>query len=77
MSHIIRVIGSMLLLLALAGPECRGGQMDAVAAAASQRDLRVGVDIIDTLSGGPLRDLEKGNFLLDRIEVRVYDAVPD
>ncbi|MEI7903519.1 MAG: hypothetical protein WCK89_25040 [bacterium] len=45
--------------------------------AASRRDLRVGIDLVDTLSGGEQRDLEKGNFLLDRIEVRVYETVPD
>ncbi|MCX7019250.1 MAG: kelch repeat-containing protein [Candidatus Sumerlaeota bacterium] len=45
--------------------------------APSRRDLRVGIDLIDTLSGGALRDLERGQFLLDRIEVRVYDTVPD
>ncbi|MCX7018959.1 MAG: hypothetical protein WCK47_05660 [bacterium] len=45
--------------------------------AASKRDLRVGCDIIDTLSGGTMRDLEKGNYTLDRIEVRVYNTAPD
>lgn len=45
--------------------------------AASQRDLRVGFDLIDTISGGAQRDLERGNFLLDRIEVRIYDLVAD
>ncbi|MEI7633536.1 MAG: glycoside hydrolase family 99-like domain-containing protein, partial [bacterium] len=43
----------------------------------SRRDLRVGCDLLDTLSGGANRDLEKGNFTLDRIEVRIYDLVPD
>ncbi|MEI7634223.1 MAG: hypothetical protein WCK47_08090 [bacterium] len=45
--------------------------------AASRRDLRIGCDLIDTLSYGLNRDLEKGNYTLDRVEVRVYDAVPD
>lgn len=45
--------------------------------AASRRDLRVGFDLIDTISGGAQRDLERGNFALDRIEVRAYDLVPD
>jgi hypothetical protein len=45
--------------------------------AASRRDLRLGCDLLDTLSGGLNRDLEKGNFTVDRIEVRVFDLVPD
>ena len=44
---------------------------------ASRRDLRFGCDLLDTLSAGDFRDLEKGNFTVDRIEVRVYDLVPD
>ena len=45
--------------------------------APSRRDLKVGFDLLDTLSQGAFHDLEAGNFTLDRIEVRVYDAVPD
>ena len=45
--------------------------------AASRRDLRVGCDLLDTISQGVNRDLEKGNYTLDRIEVRTYDAVAD
>jgi hypothetical protein len=45
--------------------------------AASRRDLRVGCDLLDTLSQGGNRDLEQGQFIFDRIEVRAYDAVPD
>ena len=45
--------------------------------ASSRRDLRLGCDLIDTISSGYYRDVEKGNFTVDRIEVRVFDAVPD
>ena len=45
--------------------------------AASRRDLKVGFDMLNTLSQGAFHALEHGNFTLDRIEVRVYDAVPD
>jgi hypothetical protein len=41
----------------------------------SRRDLRVGFDLIDTLSGPPLGTLEAGNFTVDRIEIRSYDLV--
>ena len=41
----------------------------------SRRDLRVGFDLIDTLSGPPLGLLEAGNFTVDRIEIRSYDLV--
>ena len=43
----------------------------------SQRDFKLGCDLMDTFSNGWYRDLELGNYTLDRIEVRVYDAVPD
>ncbi len=46
-------------------------------AAPSFRDLRVGFDLLDTLSGSLLRDLEEGEFTLDRIEIRVYDDIGD
>ena len=45
--------------------------------AASRRDVRLGCDLLDTLSAGTNRNLEKGRFTIDRIEVRVYDIVPD
>ena len=45
--------------------------------ATSLRDLRVGFDLIDSLSGGANRGLESGVVTLDRIEVRAYDLVPD
>ncbi len=45
--------------------------------APSLRDLRVGFDLMDTLSGGALRDLEEGEFTLDRIEIRAYDDIDD
>lgn len=45
--------------------------------APSHRDLRVGCDLIDTISGGLNKDLEKGNYTLDRIEIRRYDLISD
>jgi hypothetical protein len=43
----------------------------------SMRDLRVGFDVIDTLSWGMDYPTEAGDFTFDRIEVRTYDLVPD
>lgn len=43
----------------------------------SRRDLLLGMDLVDTLSGGAGRFLERGNVLLDRIEVRPYGLIPD
>lgn len=43
----------------------------------SRRDLRVGVDMIDTYSQHPNNRAEKGNFTVDRIEVRTYPLVSD
>ena len=45
--------------------------------AESKRDLRVGFDLIDTLSGHALAWRESGNFRIDRVEVYRYDLVPD
>ncbi len=45
--------------------------------APSLRDLRVGFDLMDTLSGGALRDIEEGELTLDRIEIRAYDDIDD
>ncbi|AXA34789.1 Cell surface protein [Candidatus Sumerlaea chitinivorans] len=45
--------------------------------AASLRDLRVGFDVLDTLSGSALNYLEEGEFTLDRIEIRAYPMPPD
>jgi uncharacterized repeat protein (TIGR01451 family) len=45
--------------------------------AESLRDLRVGFDLLDTLSGSSLRGWEEGEFTLDRIEIRVYDEFED
>ena len=45
--------------------------------AASRRDLLFGMDLVDTLSAGAGRFLEQGNVTLDRIDVRVFDLVPD
>lgn len=46
-------------------------------ASSSVRDLKLGMDLVDTLSSGVNKDWEKGNFTLDRIEVRSYPAVSD
>jgi formylglycine-generating enzyme required for sulfatase activity len=46
-------------------------------AANSRRDLRVGFDLLDTLSTTGNAHLEKGQFTVDRVEVRVYNKVPD
>ncbi|MCX7018419.1 MAG: sialidase family protein [Candidatus Sumerlaeota bacterium] len=43
----------------------------------SRRDLILGTDLIDTISSGLGRDLERGNFTIDRIEVREYEMVSD
>ena len=45
--------------------------------APSRRDLKVGCDLMDTFSSGWYRGLEQGNYTVDRIEVRVFDAIPD
>lgn len=43
----------------------------------SRRDIRFGCDLIDTLSVGVNKDLERGNFTIDRIIVRIYNLVDD
>src|SRR5262249_52613164 len=43
----------------------------------SMRDLRVGFDLIDTISTGSNAKLETGLFTVDRIEIRKYDLVGD
>jgi hypothetical protein len=43
----------------------------------SRRDIFVGMDLIDSLSGGAGRNLEQGVVTLDRIEVRVHDSPVD
>lgn len=45
--------------------------------AISRRDLRVGFDLLDTLSPPPNAVFEEGDFTLDRIEVRSYPLVRD
>lgn len=45
--------------------------------AASLRDLKVGVDLIDTMSTSIYKDLEAGNFTVDRIEVFSFNTIPD
>ena len=44
---------------------------------ASRRDLRVGFDLMDTLSPPPNGLLEEGNCTVDRIEIRSYPLVAD
>lgn len=43
----------------------------------SVRDLRLGIDLLDTLSRAASAPLEKGNFTVDRVEVRGYNLVDD
>lgn len=45
--------------------------------AVSRRDLRVGFDLMDTLSPPPNGALEAGNFTIDRVEIRSYSLVAD
>jgi hypothetical protein len=45
--------------------------------APSARDLRIGCDLVDTLSNGANGPLEQGNFTLDRVEIRAHDIVDD
>jgi hypothetical protein len=45
--------------------------------AISRRDLRVGFDLLDTLSPPPNNQYEAGNFTVDRIEIRSYPLVAD
>jgi uncharacterized lipoprotein YddW (UPF0748 family) len=43
----------------------------------SRRDLRCGVDVIDTMSGGSGAALEGGLFIVDRIEIADFPILPD
>ncbi len=43
----------------------------------SFRDLKVGAGLVDTISNSADYWREEGNFTIDRIEVRVFDAVVD
>jgi len=43
--------------------------------APSRRDIILGADLVDTLSPSIVRDREKGNFTIDRIEIREYDLL--
>ena len=45
--------------------------------AASYRDLKVGADLLDTLSFGPNAPTEEGNFTIDRIEIRGHELLVD
>ena len=46
-------------------------------ASPSKRDLKVGADLLDTLSWKAEAPLEAGSFTIDRIEVRAFNLVPD
>jgi hypothetical protein len=45
--------------------------------AASYRDLKVGADLLDTLSFGPNAPTEVANITIDRIEIRSHELVAD
>ncbi|MCX7717120.1 MAG: SBBP repeat-containing protein [Candidatus Sumerlaeaceae bacterium] len=45
--------------------------------AASRRDLLLGADLVDSISGGTNAGLERGNFTVDRIDVYDYPLVDD
>jgi Zn-dependent metalloprotease len=47
------------------------------ASGTSLRDLKVGFDMIDTMSSSANASLEAGNFTLDRIEVFSFDQIAD
>ena len=44
---------------------------------ASFRDLRVGLDIVDTITSTPNSPLEKGHVTLDRVEIYEYPQIED
>ncbi|MCX7717812.1 MAG: hypothetical protein N2111_05320 [Candidatus Sumerlaeaceae bacterium] len=43
----------------------------------SRRDVFLGLDLVDTISGGAGRTLEAGHVTADRVEMRAYMLVPD
>ena len=43
----------------------------------SRRDILVGLDLLDSITGNENRPLEVGNFTLDRVEVRAQPLVVD
>ncbi len=43
----------------------------------SVRDLKFGIDLLDTITSTPNSPLEQGNVTVDRIEVREYPVLPD
>jgi hypothetical protein len=43
----------------------------------SRRDVFLGIDLVDTISGGAGRFLETGHVTVDRVEMRTYNLVPD
>ncbi|MEI7634692.1 MAG: hypothetical protein WCK47_10505, partial [bacterium] len=65
------IAAKMPLISALPGPG------SASWAAGKDRALRMGIDILNTISGGPLKNQEKGNVLIDKLELRVYNLVID
>jgi uncharacterized lipoprotein YddW (UPF0748 family) len=46
-------------------------------ASSSRRDLKCGIDVIDTISCGPGAALEGGLYILDAIEIADFDMLPD
>lgn len=65
------IADKMPLINALPGPG------SALFAGGRDRALRFGIDVIDTLSGGTFKDLERGNVLMDHLELRVYELIAD
>ncbi|MCX7719333.1 MAG: right-handed parallel beta-helix repeat-containing protein [Candidatus Sumerlaeaceae bacterium] len=43
----------------------------------SRRDIFLGIDLVDTLSGGLGAPLEQGNVQVEKIEIKSYQLVPD
>ncbi|MCX7718602.1 MAG: S8 family serine peptidase [Candidatus Sumerlaeaceae bacterium] len=43
----------------------------------SRRDIFLGLDLVDSISGGAGRNLEEGQVTLDRVEIRAFPNVPD
>lgn len=58
----------MPLLTSLPGPG---------SSSVSRRDIRLGIQLMDSPGLGANQKLEKGNFTVDRIELRQYDLLPD
>ena len=41
------------------------------------RDIKLGFDLLDTLSGSATSVQETGRFTVDRVELRAFDLVAD